>query len=211
MTSALNGIRGAIAFLHNNPSRVQPELERTSYFGFSFGGIITANLMNRYAALALPEPRVIFLDDPHDGGFTGPDEPALDDSLAGIPSTTKVQCHTGAETISVEPRSTCNAVFPKLGHIPNENKDLVLTYTDTHGAPALSSAHGVCAGRAGEANAYDWNFCWKVWDALRSAAYDGTDAEYALGDTVEHRSNGYWSDGVPIAPLKIQDDAPISP
>src|SRR5262245_3284381 len=34
MTSALNGIRGGIAFLQDNPSRVQPELERTSYFGF---------------------------------------------------------------------------------------------------------------------------------------------------------------------------------
>ena len=28
-------------------SRVQPQLRRTSYFGFSFGGIITANLANR--------------------------------------------------------------------------------------------------------------------------------------------------------------------
>ena len=62
--------------------RVQPELDRASYFGFSFGGIITANLANRYASLGLPEPRAIFLDDPHDGGLDRPGEPALDDSLA---------------------------------------------------------------------------------------------------------------------------------
>ena len=33
----------------------------------------------------LPKPRAIFLDDPHDGGLDGLGEPALDDSLAGIP------------------------------------------------------------------------------------------------------------------------------
>ena len=29
-----------------------------------------------------------------------------------------------------------------------------------------------------------------------------------LANTRQHRSNGRWSDGVPIAPLKIQDAAP---
>jgi hypothetical protein len=53
----------------------------------------------------------------------------------------------------------------------------------------------VCAGKRGTADAYDWNFCWKVWDALRDCAYHGTE----------------WSDGVPVAPLKIQDAAPIGP
>ena len=214
MTSALNGIRGGLAFLQADPSRVQPQLDKTSYFGFSFGGIITANLANRYASLDLPEPRAIFFDDPHDGGLAGVGEPALDDSLAGIPSTVKLQCHSGADGVISEPNranSSCNALFPLLGHIPDENKDLVLTETDRHGTPALSSAHGVCAAPPDQADAYDWNFCWKVWDALRDAAYYGTNGKYALGDTPEHRSNGTWSDGVAITPLKIQKEAPISP
>ena len=64
---------------------------------FSFGGIITANLANRWRSLHLPRPRAIFLDDPHDGGLiTGSDEPALDDSLAGIPSTTACSSATRA-------------------------------------------------------------------------------------------------------------------
>jgi hypothetical protein len=61
------------------------------------------------------------------------------------------------------------------------------------------------------ADAYDWNFCWEVWDALRSCAHHGTDCRYALGNTRQHRSNGSWSDDVPITPLKIQDAAPIRP
>ena len=63
----------------------------------------------------------------------------------------------------------------------------------------------------GEADAYDWNVCWKIWDALRSCAYTGRACRSALGDTLRHRFNGRWSDGVPIMRLKIQDAAPIRP
>ena len=214
LTSALNGIRGALSYLHASSKRVQPQLGRTTYIGFSFGGIITANLTNRYRSLGLPKPRVIFLDDPHDGGLAGFGEPALDDALAGIPPSTRIQCHSGAGGVIAEQGnedSSCNAVFPKLGHVPDRNKDLVLTHTDRHGGPALSSKHGVCAGRRGTADSYDWNFCWKVWDALSSCAYHGTYCRYALGDTRRHRANGMWSDGLPVTPLKIQDAAPIRP
>jgi hypothetical protein len=218
VASALNGIRGALSYLRSSRKRVQPDLRRTSYFGFSFGGIITANLANRFRSLGLPRPRAIFLDDPHDGGLAGPGEPALDDSLAGIPRSTRFECHSGADGVISEPgkaNSSCNAIFPKLGQIPSRNKNLVLTHTDAHGQPILSSAHGVCAGGGssfgGPANAYDWNFCWKVWDALRSCAYFGTDCRYALGNTRQHRFMGRWSDGAPVIPLKIQNTAPIAP
>ncbi len=213
LTSAVNGINGGLAYLQSSPDRVQPKLEKTSYFGFSFGGIITANLANRHVALGLPLPRAIFLEDPHDGGLRGPDEPALDDSLAGIPSTVKLQCHSGERSLSGPDAAvtTCNAVFALIGHIPAKSKDLVLTYDDPHGDPPLSSVHGVCAGAQGTANAYDWNFCWKVWDALRSCAYSRKGCKYALGPGRKHRSNGRWSDGTPITPLKIQDEGPILP
>lgn len=213
--AAARAIRGAVKYLRASRRRVQPDLRRTSYFGFSFGGIITADLANRYKALRLPEPRAIFLDDPHDGGLiAGKDEPALDASLAGIPATTKFECHSGAEGVIAPPgksRMSCNAIFPKLRQIPRRDKDLVLTRPDTHGTPPLSSGHGVCAGGPGSADAYDWNFCWKVWDALQDCAYEGRSCDAALGDTPRHRSNGRWSDGVGIAPLEIRDKAPIGP
>jgi len=220
LDSAVNGIHGAMGYLSSKPNAVRPERRRTSYFGFSFGGIITANLANRYRDLGLPKPRAIFLDDPHDGGLNGPGEPALDDTLGGIPKSVKLECHSGAEGVISEPGkegSSCNAVFSLLGGIPDRNKDLVMTRTDDHGEPALSSAHGVCAGGDpaatpfGAPNAYDWNFCWKVWDALRSCAYSGTDCGYALSDTRRHRSMGRWSDGRRVKPLTIQDDPPLRP
>ncbi len=212
INSAVRGIRGALAHLRTRPSRVPPDLRRTSYFGFSFGGVITANLANRHRSLDLPKPRAIWLEDPHDGGLVGFDEPAVDDSLRGIPATVKLQCHSSGEGVISEPNkadSSCNAIFPKLGHIPKRNKDLVLTRPDAHGTPALSAPHGVCAARKGDADAYDWSFCWKSWDALRTCAYAGKWCRYGLGDTRGHRFNGRWSDGVPITPLEIQDGAPI--
>ena len=63
----------------------------------------------------------------------------------------KLQCHSPTEGVFAEPSQgglagSCNAVFPMLGHIPNRNKDLVLTHTDDHGSPTLAAIHGVCAG-----------------------------------------------------------------
>ena len=57
LTAAADGIRGALDFLDADPERVQPDLQRASYFGFSFGGIITADLANRHDELGLPTPR----------------------------------------------------------------------------------------------------------------------------------------------------------
>lgn len=230
--SNVNGIKGGIAHLMTDPRRVQPELDKTSYFGFSFGGIVTTNMLNRWSQLGVPMPRAIFLDDPHDGGYAGFGEPALDDDLSGIPASTLFQCHSSengvtsettnvdfgaalglrpAEIVGSKALGSCNALFPKLQHIPAANKDLVMIFADDHGRPALESPHGVCMSPPGEADAYDFNFCWKTFDAMRSCAIEGKDCRFALGNTAEHRSNGFWSDGTPIKFLKIQDNAPVLP
>lgn len=230
--SNVNGIKGGIAHLMTSPGRVRPELDKTSYFGFSFGGIVTTNMLNRWSQLGVPMPRAVFLDDPHDGGYAGFGEPALDDDLSGIPAATLFQCHSSENGVTSETTNvdfgaalglrpagivgskalgSCNALFPKLKHIPEPNKDLVMIFADNHGSPALESPHGVCTANPGKADAYDYNFCWKVFDAMRSCALEGKDCEYALGNTTEHRSNGSWSDGTPIKALKIQDTAPVLP
>lgn len=235
ITSEVAGIKGALAYLKAHRKHVQADTDRTSYFGFSFGGIITANVLNRWKELGVPRPRAMFLDDPHDGGLTGADEPALDDTLAGIPSTTLVQCHQGADGViagTTEPSGggpglsqrdgSCNAVFPKLTSVPAKRRNIVLTSDDDHGRPALQAIHGVCAGpgspdpAAGETppyrvNAYDWGFCWKTFDAMRSCAYEGTFCRYAIGNTPQRRHTGTWSDGTPIIGLRISSSAPVRP
>ena len=125
----------------------------------------------------------------------------------------KLQCHSGADGVIAEANKANSQLqrhLPEARPHPEANKDLVLTDTDTHGEPPSPPGTG-CARDSGPADAYDWNFCWKVWDALRSCAYSATNCRYALGNTRQHRSNGRWSDGVPVTPLKIQDAAPIRP
>ncbi|MES2719357.1 MAG: hypothetical protein V4624_00525 [Pseudomonadota bacterium] len=223
ITSAVAGIRGALDYLKADSSRVQPELDRTSYFGFSFGGIVTANMLNRWESLELPKPRVMMLDDPHDGGYVGAREPALDHFLDGIPSTTLAFCHSGAHGVFDDTYAglggqlsdigrqktdgSCNQVFSRLTTIPDSRKSLVLTSEDNHGSPALTSDHGVCTSTP--VDAYDWGFCWRAWDALRDCADTGQHCEYAFGDTSQNRYIGTWSDGVPIIGLKIQSQTPI--
>lgn len=207
ISAALKGIKDGIAFLQANPDRVQPELDKTSYFGFSFGGIITANLTNRWQSVGLPEPKVIFLDDPHDGDSITYRENTLDASMAGVPSTALVQCHSGSASVTAT--GGCNAYFPRLTQIPESNKNLVETYDDNHGMPALSSAHGV--SKSQPTDAYDWYFVWKVFDAMRDCRFSGTNCAYGMGDTIEHRFNGLWSDGVPIRPLTIKTSGSLVP
>lgn len=214
MNSAVTGIHDALDFLQGKPNRVQPDLARTSYYGYSFGGIITANITNQYRRYDLPRPRAIFLDDPHDGEVAGLGEPALDDSLDGIPSQVKFACHSGADGVLGVPRlidGSCNAVFPKLDKIPARNKVLTMTRTDSWGTPTLNSAHGVCASNPGQDDAYDWRFCWRDWDAIRSCAYKNRNCDLALGTGRKHSWLGRWSDGTPVTRLKIQKSAPIHP
>lgn len=214
MDSAVTGIHGALNYLRASTSRVQPNTAKVSYYGYSFGGIITANITSQYRYYGLPRPRAIFLDDPHDGELAGLGEPALDDSLAGIPADVKFECHSGADGVLGVPRlieGSCNAVFPKLAHVPGRNKALTMTRTDGWGTPTLSSAHGVCASNPGTADAYDWRFCWRDWDALRYCAFKERSCYLALGTGPRHRWLGRWSDGRPVTRVVSRKSAPLAP
>ena len=199
MTSAVNGIRGALAHLEASPTGSSRELERASYFGFSFGGIITANLANRTAS-ALRGRRAIFLDDPHDGGFDGLGRARAGRLARRYPVDGEAAVSHGRRGRDLAPDrrtvATCNAVFPRLGHIPKKNKDLVLTYDDAHG-DRRSSSSTACARRTrARPTPTTGSSAGRSWDALRSCAYARRDCRFALGTRRKHRSMGKWSDGV---------------
>lgn len=211
--SATTAIHDALAFLRTDPSRVQPEADHADYVGLSFGGILATDLANRWQALGLPEPRTVFLDDPHDGGYGGKDEPAVDGDLSGIPATALLVCHVGSQgVISEEGQadSSCNAFFNRLSSLPASHKRLVLTFPDDHGRPVLTSHHGVC-GTLGGSDAYDWGFCWRVWDAMRMAAGTGDDLTEVLPLPPGRLEVGAWSDGTPITSPTVTARAPVRP
>ncbi len=147
---------------------------------------------------------------------TGGSVPGEPDPMGGTSSSRRIHsrsrprwrsCCTATTSSTATGSSTSSFVTPCVAGRSSSTRA---------GRPALpirvpDRSTSNCLSPPGTADAYDWNFCWKTWDALRSAASDGTDRTYGLGDTPGHRDNGNWSDGTPIAPLKIQDSAPIGP
>ena len=140
IASAVNGDqRRARATCARDPKRVQPQLRKTSYFGFSFGGIITANLANRYRALGLPKPRAIFLDDPHDGGSPAARRAGARRLAAGIPPSAKFQCHSGADGVLAGPRQRGRELQRGVSQARTTSRRRTRTScspsTDDHGEP----------------------------------------------------------------------------
>lgn len=51
-------------------------------------------------------------------------------------------------------------------------------------------------------DALDYHGTWKLFDALRDAAFDGKNRDIALGGGEAQLSMGAWSDGTPVKPMK---------
>ncbi|MEV5901737.1 hypothetical protein [Streptomyces sp. NPDC052127] len=203
VSTAVNGIKGALAWMAADTSRPQPELDRTTYFGHSYGGVITMNATNRYSSLGLPRPHAIMLDEP-DGGPLGND--GFDAAMTGIPATTKVACTISDWYATNEPTHGCYALWSKLGHIAGADKDFIRVHTDTYGTPDLNAVHGMSTSAS--VDALDYYAIWKNWDALRSCALSGSRCDH-LNDTEKQRYMGVWSDGTPVTPLTISDNAVV--
>ncbi len=55
----------------------------------------------------------------------------------------------------------------------------------------------------GSVNALDFYGYWKLFDGLTDCAFRQTNCNYALGDTLEQKYMGKWSDGVAVKGLQI--------
>ena len=60
--------------------------------------------------------------------------------------------------------------------------------------------------KAQSVNALDYYGFWKLFDGLIGAAFYGKDREYALGNTLQQRFMGKWSDGTPVKELIVTDN-----
>uniref|UniRef100_UPI0013F1619C hypothetical protein n=1 Tax=Actinomadura fibrosa TaxID=111802 RepID=UPI0013F1619C len=198
LAAAAGGVRGALAWLRADAARPQPLADEASYFGFSYGGMITLNLANRWAALGLPRPRAVMLDEP----TGGPVGDQFDASMAGVPASAKLVCMVSVEYARSDPGHGCYHVWDSLGRIAARDKDFVLVHTDAHGTPALHAVHGMSTGDA--VDAIDYFAVWKLWDAARACALTGTWCDY-LDGTAQEQSMGSWSDGTPVTALSVAD------
>ena len=141
MTSAVNGIRGALAYLRARPKRrVQPQLRTDELLRL---------LLRRHHHREPREPLQVAA--PAEAAGDLPRRPARRRPRPGSTSrrwTTrwrasrrrvKLQCHSGADgrhrRAEQGERRAATRSSRSSAHIPKRNKDLVLTHTDTHGDP----------------------------------------------------------------------------
>ncbi|MGH7786909.1 MAG: alpha/beta hydrolase [Candidatus Binatia bacterium] len=202
--NAITAVKNAIAWLQANATRVQPQLNRFAIAGHSYGGVVTVNMGQRWQSAGLPQPRALM-----------PVEPwyqNIDSSLAGIPSSTFVNCFVGGGD-SFAGRAGCDLIWDRTGHISAANRDYVWMYSDTYGTPDLIADHAAPTADPGGSsyavvNGLDWYGFWKTFDGLSDCAFFGTNCPYGLGNSAEHRGMGQWSNGTPVTPLQITDVKP---
>jgi hypothetical protein len=191
---------------------VQTAIAKTSYFGFSFGGIITANLANRYVALKLPSrgqsSRRPTRRRPRERGSRRSMTPCR---------ASRRRCETGVPFGAARRHRpaghggrSCIALVPDARHIPKKNKEprahahrhsrrsaLAVAARAVRGAdrgsptPTTGTSAGRCGTRCGAA----------------AVTRGRTAATPAAVIRRQHRSMGGGATGVAITPLKIQDAA----
>lgn len=207
--NSAKAIKDALQQLGNG--KVKPDLDKVSYFGYSVGGVLAANLTAQLDTFGLPTPKALFLMTP--GGAVGYGLGSgnfklevtglkLEDAatLGKINSNIKMLVVT-ADRDQVVGNIAARFIWQSTSQIPASNKDYVIINSDLHGQPILLADHST-ANRF-PPNALSYFGMWKLFDALQSCALSNQECDTALGNTPAQRYMGKWSDGIPVKELTI--------
>lgn len=213
--SCAKGIQRALDTIQQ-AGHVKGRRENFFVLGHSVGGVLTANMSMLYQQYGLPKPLSAFSMQPGAASF-------LMNSYAAFPADIPYLALVSQDDIIVgtAPGTT---IYNQSVNAPTSHKNLVHTYGDSHGSPAITASHfdplaGDAAFDNGESNlfilasgngpvdAFDYFGTWKLQDALMDCALLNQNCEYAFGDTPEQHGMGNWSDGMPIRILEITPSA----
>ncbi|MEW6378273.1 MAG: alpha/beta hydrolase [bacterium] len=207
-SNCLEAITAAIRMLQSG-DHVRPDLDRLAIVGHSVGGILALNIAVLAQQSGLPVPKAIMSVEPKRAPML-----SLED-VSAISSRTLLLVVTGDQDgLSSDDAAR---IFRNTSQIPLKNKDFVTLVSDDYGDPPLIADHlapvsnaaggRILLGIVGTActDALDYYGTWKLFDALTDAAFFGKNREYALGNTVQQRYMGRWSDGRPVKELIITD------
>jgi poly(3-hydroxybutyrate) depolymerase len=209
LENAIAAVKNAIKCLQKG-DHVKPDLERCAIIGFSLGGALTAQMAAVAARNDLPIPKAIMPVAPGRGLWARSPLPFVE--LRTILSSTLmlvIVCEDDKNAGDHEGK----AIFTQTPQIPLENKNLVIMVSDYHGSPPLVANHNSPTASnsrywMGERdltapNAMHYYGYWKLFDGLIDTAFYQRNRAYALGNTLQQRFMGTWSDGVPIKELKV--------
>lgn len=174
----------------------------------SIGGLIATNV----AALAtdssngIPVPRALFLAEPATGLLAPQD-------YTRIPASTRVMAVVG-ETDATACTNGVDYLWPRITHIPDVNKTVLVVRNDTYGKPGFLADHTFPttfpAKFLGAIDARDFYITYKLSTALLNCTLLGSDCEYAAQGSAQQVDTGKWSDGTPIRRMEFfQDPAAI--
>lgn len=203
-------IRDALIELED-PKYVRPIADYLVIAGHSYGGVVSADLAVNFREYGIPQPKGVFLCSPGSGPFKGGRLKTYD----GMPENTKLVI-MASEGDNIVGDEFARLVFETAVNTPERN--LIYQYRDSLG---MGAGHSQCyavnldfdsgrrspsakrALRGARCNALDFNGYWKILDALISCLDSGNYCRYALGDNLEQRTLGYWSNGRPIRELEV--------
>ena len=212
--NAVIAIKDAIMVLDSVHS-IKPILSNFAIAGHSYGGVIAAGMAAEYERYSIPQPKALLLCSPGSGPFKG----GVLDNYEGIPSDTKMLVMVSEND---------HIVGDKLGRViyntavKTKQRNLIRQFADKHSEKyPIRAGHNECysidytfdngirnatakrATHSSEFNTLDLNGYWKLFDALMECSGRGEYCEFALGDTPEQRSLGYWSDSLEIRTFEI--------
>jgi dienelactone hydrolase len=196
---AIWSTKKAIAILQTG-NHVHPELDHFAIVGHSLGGGITAEMAALAMESNLPLPKAVMPVQP----FVRTDTMIHD--FHAIPASTLLLVIVG-ENDTIAGNSSGKMIFYTADQIPLDHRDFIIQRTDRHGSPPLVADHlaPVCIPDSSLVDAMDFYSTWKLFDALTDYAFYGIEHDYCLGNTLEQRFMGYWSDGVPVKELVVTD------
>ncbi len=211
--NAAIGIRDAITELQSG-DYTKPVLDQISFVGHSYGGVISANLGINYKEFEIPYPNVLMLCSPGTGPFNG----GLLENYSEMPEDTKLLVLVSEDDKTVGDK-VGKLIYETAENVKNRN--LLRQYHDSHGKPHITAGHNESyavdeyfdssmrnistsrAKRKGDLNAIDYYGYWKLFDAMLDCSRNGSNCNFAFGDTPEQRSLGIWSDGTSIKEFEV--------
>jgi hypothetical protein len=221
--NSAKAIRDALTELTSSSSYVQPKYDNMVIIGHSYGGVITSNLATQYTSYGIPRPKAIMLCMPGTSIYTL----GRLNSYNTMDSNINVLSIIGENDIVVGDTFGLE-IFNTTNNIPTSHKNLVELKSDSYGSPNIAAGHNVClasnisydGGTIGSVitgayveartNAVDFYCFWKLADALIDCSINGTNCNYAFGDTPNQKNMGSWSDGTPVISLNILPKSIVS-
>ncbi|MBL4703909.1 MAG: T9SS type A sorting domain-containing protein [Flavobacteriales bacterium] len=215
----VNGIIDGISELQTGTGRVRPKTENFTIIGHSYGGVLSSNIAIEHASYGVPKPKAILLCEPGTGGFSG----GRLASYASMDTSYNLLIIVGDGDVVVG--NAFGREIMDSTTIPTAHKNYITQFKDNYGAPNIQASHNeplaknntydggsissiiTSAYVVSKEDAVDYYCYWKLADALMNCTFDGTDCDFAFGDTPNQRYMGEWSDSTPVIELVVEPSA----